>query len=721
MGHLEEFNEALRSKLGFSMRAYQLHVAREILDNLEEGFLVVSMPTGSGKTILELFTAHLLLERGSRVLVLEPTRFLCDQMHEKLWKHVFNAEKEYEGECGNFGNSDIVIATPQTALKCANIMDLNFGGVIIDEVHHALGNRLYEELLNTLNPEFTVGFTALLPRKKLYSYYTGAKGIFKYPTLLKYDFKDLTKIDPNFTPPRAVVDVYDSELNPAEDEIYETLYRGFLWGEPQITFFLERTFVKYGKRAFCESLRRAVENGRVRGKYVIDRLLRFCSSEGFSHKARTLLEILRAYDVEGNEGIKPVIAFTSRKATAYEFKELVEKEVPGVASEVLTSDLSKQERLQLLERAKKGEVDLIISTLVGEEGVDIPEAGLMVMGDTPKSPLRFYQRLGRLIRISSPKKLKYMAVVATPLTFEYQDLGRAIDNLYFEGVDVGYVLYNVEEKSSAKRLLELIKDLSKPTEFKTVPYTLLARGKELDNPFEYYARLLTSSQKSRDSEIWELLAKYGSQNDAALFFLTDYFLRGMDPGVKKVMRSLEKTLSTGSISKEIDGIMLADKAFYIYDSERLSEIIALGIKRLAERCRANLGCSERGFRIDRKGFLRLFARVFPMDEIDEVIGALQEEVKRKEKELKSLIESRAASIDVRGWTTYNPKNYSLAPRVEIKIEGHPPIHFTAQINYYNLPRFYSRTYEKKIELIKLNLREIGLVSMERFLELEEET
>ncbi|ALV62425.1 hypothetical protein ADU37_CDS07260 [Thermococcus sp. 2319x1] len=33
----------------------------------------------------------------------------------------------------------------------------------------------------------------------------------------------------------------------------------------------------------------------------------------------------------------------------------------------------------------------------------------------------------------------------------------------------------------------------------------MARGKELDKPFEYYARLLTSCQKSRDSEIWVAL------------------------------------------------------------------------------------------------------------------------------------------------------------------------------------------------------------------------
>ena len=81
---LNVFNRVVVDRLGFGLRVYQRHVASEIINALREGyrFIIVSMPTGSGKTLLEMFSAFYGFLHGfSRVLVLEPTRFLCDQMY----------------------------------------------------------------------------------------------------------------------------------------------------------------------------------------------------------------------------------------------------------------------------------------------------------------------------------------------------------------------------------------------------------------------------------------------------------------------------------------------------------------------------------------------------------------------------------------------------------------------------------------------------------------
>ncbi len=716
MESIKEFDEVL-SRIGFRMRAYQRHVAKHILNALDKSrFMVVSMPTGSGKTILELFSAYLSLQEGKNVLVIEPTRFLCDQMHEKLWLKLFNAGKEYEGHCESFLSSNVVVSTPQTALKCLQTVKNPFETVVIDEVHHAFGNKLYGELLRLLNPERVIGFTALLPRGRLYSIQPQLLTSLGPPLLLSYDFRELSSVDPTFKPPKAIVDVFDSELDEGENEIYNLLYRGFLWGDPYILIFLERTFVKYGKSAFCESLWRAVENGRIRGRLLMEKLSSFCGSSKLSHKARTLVEILKAYNFPENEAIIPVIGFTSRKASAYEFRDAVEESFPRVSVEVLTSDLPKMERLKLLERARNGEVDFIASTLVGEEGVDIPEAGLMVMGDTPKSPLRFYQRIGRLIRISSPRELKYMAVMATPKTSEYHDLEKAVDNLYLEGVDVGYILYNIEEKSSSMRLMEILDELSSSTSSGRVPYTLITRGQEIRDPFDYYVSLLLEERKNASSKVWTLMTSYDDGEEAALKLLTDHILRGMDDGSGNIMTRIERSLSRGSAVRDVDRVVLSERAFYVYDSERLSELLYLGLKNLQERCSAGLGCEERHFRIDRKGFLRLFSQLFPFERIDGVINELKEEIRRITSELKPLMDLYRLSLALYGWTSYNPKNYSLSPRLRIKLER---LDFTAQINYYNLTKLRRELYEKKVELIRLNIILIGLKAVERFLEAEE--
>ena len=79
--------------------------------------------------------------------MVEPTRFLCDQMYSCLWRRVFGdvAGREYEGECRDFlRGRGVVIATPQTALKCVTSTGGKpFNAVVIDEVHHAFGGRYY--------------------------------------------------------------------------------------------------------------------------------------------------------------------------------------------------------------------------------------------------------------------------------------------------------------------------------------------------------------------------------------------------------------------------------------------------------------------------------------------------------------------------------------------------------------------------------------------------
>ncbi|TRM73123.1 ATP-dependent helicase, partial [Sulfolobus sp. A20-N-F8] len=99
---LEEFEEIVRKKLGFEIYAYQKSISQEIMKSLDTNrFVVVSMPTGSGKTLIEVFIAYYLIKKGHNVIILEPTRLLCDQMYHRFWKRIFESDSgvEYEGDC----------------------------------------------------------------------------------------------------------------------------------------------------------------------------------------------------------------------------------------------------------------------------------------------------------------------------------------------------------------------------------------------------------------------------------------------------------------------------------------------------------------------------------------------------------------------------------------------------------------------------------------------
>lgn len=728
---LTDFDNVVKDRLGFSLRPYQRYVAESIVGCVGEGgrFIVVSMPTGSGKTLLEMFASFYFLKAcgDANVLVLEPTRFLCDQMCSKLWRKLFGdlVGREYEGECASFlhPGKRIIISTPITALKCVSTMGRRFKVLVVDEVHHAFGGRYYTELLLKLKPDIVIGFTALLPSYKKYRLSPEVEEVIGEPIILSYGFKKLVEVDSSFEPPRAIVDMFDTEMNDLENQIYEKLFCGRVEGDPRTIKFLEITLARYGKRAFCESVERAVERGKIIKPVSFEK---FCVSTELSHKARTLIDILSVYDIKENEELKPVIIFTSRKATAYEFKEAITKYIrlAGGRVEVLTSDIDREERLELIRRAREKKIDVIVSTLVGEEGIDIPEAGLLIMSDISKSPLRFYQRLGRLIRIASPRKVKYLVVSLTPKTREYWDLEEALWNLYSEGVDISYIIVNVDAKGPTVKILEILDKISSIYNDIAIPYTLITQGRELSNPLNYLSNIAKNNKQFLEAikkifQAWGIDVDVESDEelDNALFnILTFHFLRhGSD--VKRELAKLDKVISKGSFSKVLDKAIEEGRVFYIYDVDKLSTLITRELIRMYSECSLE-GREYREnvfFRLDRKSILRLYTRIFPFKHVKNV----------KNKLCKYLEYSKRGFMDARGkeyfsvsveHSYYNKRGKSLSPKIDIFIEvDNVRLRLLAQINYYNIAREISENSEV-LELIDFNLLALGYKALEKFFE-----
>lgn len=742
---LSRFNNVVEEKLGFTLRKYQEVVASEIVESVRKGckFIIVSMPTGSGKTLVEMFTAFYGLESGvPRILVLEPTRFLCDQMYSGasgssgggLWRIVFGdaVGREYEGDCSSFlePGKKIIISTPQTGLKCVSMFRRDFRMVIIDEVHHAFGGRYYSELLMNLKPDIIVGFTALLPSYKKYRLDPRVESITGEPYLLTYDFKKLKEIDQGYNPPKAIADMFDSEMNDLENKVYEKLFRSLISGEPRIIKFLELTLARYGKEAFCESYKRALDKGKIIRSNDLDSL---CGSKSYSHKARTLIDILTVYDAWENNKLKPILIYTSRKPTAYEFEKAIiqhRKTLP-LRVAVLTSDMKKEERRKLMDKAKSGNIDIIISTLVGEEGIDIPEAGLLVMTDTPKNPLRFYQRIGRLIRGSRrQEKIKYLIITLTPKTIEYGDLEEALWNLCFrEGVDLSYVVINIEKKTLSGRVLDIINRFSKIYHNISIPYTLLAFGQELSDPLNYIFNLVKSRKeyvdKIKKALEWRMRVESDEDLDEAIFtILTFYMIRSDD--VKEIFKPIDKTVNKSTFSKSFNQAIREGKIFYIYNVEAVAEIINRRLQKLYKDyiSGGKKYAHDKFFRIDRKSILRLFTEAFPYNNINHIIDKLSGRRKKHEEYLDRMVKSKLLEkphiwVDM---GKYNQKNKSLSPQVIISLSlNNIWIELNTLINYYDLSeKLYGDKAVK--ELIEENLYAIGYEAVRKFIDwyIEEE-
>jgi DNA repair helicase RAD25 len=70
----------------------------------------------------------------------------------------------------------------------------------------------------------------------------------------------------------------------------------------------------------------------------------------------------------------------------------------------ITHKTSKEERRAVLEMFRRGEVKVIATSHVLDEGVDVPDASVAVVISGTGSPREFIQRLGRLLRPREGKR-----------------------------------------------------------------------------------------------------------------------------------------------------------------------------------------------------------------------------------------------------------------------------------------------------------------------------
>ena len=131
------------------------------------------------------------------------------------------------------------------------------------------------------------------------------------------------------------------------------------------------------------------------------------SPDNLIHPKYYALESLLAQEFENNPGSRVLVFVKLRDS------------VRNIADKLKTSDttvfrptrfvgqatkskndkgMSQKRQLEVLELFKKGEYNILVSTNVGEEGLDIAECDLVVFYDVVASEIRFIQRKGRTAR-----------------------------------------------------------------------------------------------------------------------------------------------------------------------------------------------------------------------------------------------------------------------------------------------------------------------------------
>ena len=139
------------------------------------------------------------------------------------------------------------------------------------------------------------------------------------------------------------------------------------------------------------------------------------------HKFEALKQLMDGHD------FRKAIVFVERRALAVYLAEQFQSLNP-----VLFLGRGKVDQEQALKRAKLPETRLIVATSAGEEGIDLPEADLLVAWGSVASEIRFIQRHGRIMR-KAGNGLKFATFVVTPGTADFDSFVKGLERAQVSG------------------------------------------------------------------------------------------------------------------------------------------------------------------------------------------------------------------------------------------------------------------------------------------------
>ncbi len=371
-----------KKNVHLALRQYQ----QKALDNWTEAGKrgCVVLPTGAGKTVIGIKAIELV---NSASIVVVPTIDLMDQWTSVLSKYLPNMK------VGNLGGGmddiePITVSTYDSAYLRAAALGNKFALMIFDEVHH-LAAPGYRTIAEQFASPFRLGLTATIEREDdlhkdfpklvggiVFQAYSGELARNKH--LASYEIE------------RRQVNMLPEEL--------EEYNKNF--GVYQVSL------KKIGLRMqYAGAFRRLIMmSGRSRA--AREAVLARNKAMDIALNSRSKIEELKKILAE-KRGQKTII-FTQHNKLVYDISD-------RFLIPFITHKSSKQERHDALSGFKDGRYNVIVTSKVLDEGVDVPDAELGIILSGTGSSREFIQRLGRLLRPKpdSNTKAKLIEIISS--------------------------------------------------------------------------------------------------------------------------------------------------------------------------------------------------------------------------------------------------------------------------------------------------------------------
>ena len=373
---------------------------------LDTGRAQIVLATGLGKTVVmaelvaDLYRDGLI--KGDRVLVLADKRELVRQLQFGFWYQLPKWVPTHllsSNEYPSFWDG-VTFATVQSIIGRTDDLP-PFGLVLVDEAHH-IGSNTFRKAIETLDPPMLGGVTA-----------TPWRG-------------DGFEIDEILGRPLVRVGISDGLKDKYLSEVeYRLLADNVDW-----KFVQERSLHSYSLAQLNKRLIIPVRDEEA---------------------ARQIAEVFRHEKRHGGIVFSPTVDHAESFAASLRAFDL--------RAEAISSRLDDRDRDRLMASFRKGDLDILTSVDLFNEGVDVPDVDLIAFMRTTHSRRIFVQQIGRGLRVGRNKDRVVVLDFVTDLRriAELVELEKAsIGPL--ERLPLGPRLINFRDESAGSFMLEWMKD-----------------------------------------------------------------------------------------------------------------------------------------------------------------------------------------------------------------------------------------------------------------------
>lgn len=357
--------------------SYQTAAISSWIQALKRG--VVALPTGAGKTLVAVMAIY---ETQRSSLVVVPTIELLHQWRDTLTDY-------FATPIGILGDSQrqveaVTVATYDSARLMIESLGHRFGLIIFDECHHLPAPQYQFIALCAIAP-YRLGLSATVERAD------GKEStIYELVGPLVYEVKISDLVSRSLAP----YDVINIEVDlTAEERLEYTTARG------KYLDFIRRNKIDFSQKDAWQKFIYLSARSKEGKEALIAHRSQKMTAQRAEKKWEALWNLITLHSQE------KIIIFTDDNETAYKIGS-------QFLLPVITHKTKEKERKKFLSSFRQGNLQVLVTSRVLNEGVDVPEASIGIVISGSSTVREHVQRLGRILRQRPGKRATLYELVA---------------------------------------------------------------------------------------------------------------------------------------------------------------------------------------------------------------------------------------------------------------------------------------------------------------------